>query len=72
MIRVSHVRECPQAGKAFVLPAFGRWGRILSSDPAIVAVEVRAQVTEVVLICNRILATAGHHWAIQAAGAGSF
>lgn len=42
----------------------------MSSDPAIVADEVRAQVTEVVLICNRILATAGHQWAIQAAGAG--
>jgi hypothetical protein len=31
----------------------------MSSDPAAVADEVRAQVTEVALICNRILATTG-------------
>jgi hypothetical protein len=31
----------------------------MSTDPAVVAETVREQVTEVVLICNRILATTG-------------
>ena len=36
-----------------------RLGGIMSSDPDVAADEVRAQVTEVALICNRILATTG-------------
>jgi hypothetical protein len=43
-------------------------GGIMSSDPTVVADEVREQVTEVAQICNRILATTGpfvHPYAIR-------